>query len=256
MPMRHLPADGTEQIRCENKREEGTFRRNGVPRSPFSCKPLIVVSCVLQVSVLDQWWWMSEAEAQPRHSSYVSFHLVHAGTIAVHSCTVEIDGWSRPSAKPPNSSKAKYCILWPIFQVLSWLCPVYFIPLLNSFLFISDFICVICLERCFYAAELRQEFCTVPSDQGERASQTKGEDIFFPNRTHQHINQILLPPLALRHCGSEWSKKKARLQQRAYCRLIRAFWAEGPLLPPPWEAPNSTACGVNGGPSWELWQTC
>lgn len=28
-----------------------TFRSNGLPRSPFSCKHLIVVSCVLQVSV-------------------------------------------------------------------------------------------------------------------------------------------------------------------------------------------------------------
>lgn len=141
------------------------------------------------------------------------------------------------------------------FMSLCWL----FHPFIELFLFVSSFICGISLERCFYAAQIKQGFCTVPSDQGERASQTKGEDFFFfffSNRTRQHINQILLPPLALRHCGGEWSKKKARLQQRAYCRLIRAFWAEGPLLPPPWEAPNSTACGVNGGPSWELWQTC
>lgn len=224
--------------------------------SSFSCKPLIVVSCVLQVSLHStsgDGWLRLRRSPDTTLMSHSSYSTPALSPSAATPWRLIDDLHLRRTLLThlrPNMHIVTY------FQVL-WCLRLSIRSRLKSFLFIASSICLLGLERYFYAAsaQIKQEFCKASGDRVKGQGRRRVRPFFPPNRTHQHTNQILLPPLALWHCGSEWSKK-VRLQLRAYCRLIRAFWAERPLLPPPWEAPNTTACGVNGGPSWELWQMC
>lgn len=100
----------------------------------------------------------------------------------------------------------------------------------------------------FASAQIIQEVGKGTRDRRVRASlvECKG-NFFFPRPTIIQIKSYYLP-LALQHCGNEWSKEEASLQQSAHCRLIRALWAGRPPLPEPREAPHTSALQGQWGP--------
>lgn len=79
-----------------------------------------------------------------------------------------------------------------------------------------------------------------------RRAECKGH-FFFPRPTSIQIKSYYLP-LVLQHCGIEWRSEEASLQQRAHCRLIRAFWDGRPPLPAAREALHTTAPQGQWGP--------
>lgn len=103
-------------------------------------------------------------------------------------------------------------------------------------------------KMLFASAHIIQEVGRGTRDRQERARRAESMGSFF-SKTNQHkkIKSYYLP-LALQHCETEWNTEEARLQQRAHCRLIRAFWAVGPPLPAPREAPHTTAPQGQWGP--------
>lgn len=85
----------------------------------------------------------------------------------------------------------------------------------------------------FASALIIQEVGKRTRDRQERARRVECKgNFFFLRSTSIQIKSYYLP-LARRHCGIEWGMEEANLQQRAHCRLIRAFWAGRPLLPAP-----------------------
>lgn len=74
-------------------------------------------------------------------------------------------------------------------------------------------------------------------ERRETARHAEDEGTFFLEPASIQIKSYYFP-LALRHCGFEWSMEEASLQQRTHCRMIRALWAGRPPLPVPREAPQ------------------
>lgn len=268
--------EGGEQIRCESQWEEEASETNVVLRTSSSCVLLMVVNCLLQISVClasgDGW-------PRPRQSpdTPLMSHSSHSKP-ALSLCTATrwrvMDGLSYMQEKfPPwliikeDSYKTEH-ILWLKYIYCSNASLDYFQTASSvSCLFVCLFILLIPFtfsslfawslsERCFFAsAQIIQEFGKGTRDRRGGQDGQRVRNFFLTRPTSVQFKSYYLP-LALQHCGIEWNKEEARLQQRAHCRLIRAFWAGRPPLPAPWEAPHTTARRVNGGPSWEPWQTC
>lgn len=165
--------------------------------SSFSCKPLIVVSCVLQVSLCsasgDGWLRLRRSPATPlmSHSSY-SMPALSLSAAApwrlmddLHLC------------RTSQLIQGRILHIVTYFQVLWYLC----LSIQShhwSLLFISSFICVLCLERNFYtaSAQIKQDFQSSSRWSCERARQTKCEDIFFlTGPTSIQIKSFYLPSL-------------------------------------------------------------
>lgn len=145
--------------------------------SSFSCKALIVVSCVLQVSLCsasgDGWLRLSRSLATPlmSHSSY-SMQALSPSAAApwrlmddLHLC------------RTSQLIQGQILHIVTYFQVL-WCLRLSIHCHHWSLLFISSFICLLCLERYFYtaSAQIKQEFCKAPGDhvreQGRRSVRT------------------------------------------------------------------------------------
>ncbi len=127
-----------------------------------------------------------------------------------------------------------------------------FLSLYSAFSFHDFFffyLCDLSWKMLSASAQIMQEVGKGTRDGWERArrAECKGNYFFFPRPTSIQFQSYYLP-LALQHCGIEWSAEEASLQQRAHCRLIRALWAWRPPLPAPREAPHTTAPQGQWGP--------
>lgn len=182
----------------------------------------------------------------------------------MHSNTVESDGWPPPQLHAAQASTPIYHkrrliqdgthivtqihLFLVYFQTAGshYLC--FSFSLFCSFLSFLFSLCDLSWKMLFASAQIIQEVGKGTRDRRERARQAGcKENLFFPRPTSIQIKSYYLP-LALQHCGIEWSTEEASLQQSAHCRLIRAFWAGRPLLPAPREAPHTTAPQGQWGP--------
>lgn len=248
---------GGEQIRGESQWEEEASETNGVLRTSSSCVLLMVVSCLLHISVClacgDGW-------ARPRQSADTPLmsHSSLANRLAQQHGRV-MDGLrlsytqhtpiyhKRKLTQDRTHIVTQIHLLLKSFSCLNfqtagshYLC--FFFPFMISFFF------------CLWSL-LEDAFCICShiiwgwqwNKRQAREGETSVREFFFPRSTSIQIKSYYLP-LALWHCGIEWSMEEARLQQRAHCRLIRAFWAGRPPLPAPREAPHTTAPQGQWGP--------
>lgn len=163
--------------------------------SSFSCKPVIVVSCVLQVSLCsasgDGWLRLRCSPDTPlmSHSSY-SMPALSLSAAAPWRLT---DGL--------HLCRTSQLIQDRILHIVTYFQVLYLHLSIQSHhcsLFISSFICVLCLERYFYtaSAQIKQEFCKAPGDhvreQGRRSVTTF---FFLTGPTSIQIKSFYLPSL-------------------------------------------------------------
>lgn len=110
-----------------------SFRSNGEPRSPLSCKPLIVVSSVLQVSVCwasgDGWVRLRRRRETPLMSHFTySTQALSPSTAAPLRLMDDLGPQQNlPTHPRPNTA---YC--YSLFKCFSCLCPVFSILSFNS----------------------------------------------------------------------------------------------------------------------------
>lgn len=162
--------------------------------SSFSCKPLIVVSCVLQVSLCsasgDGWLRRSPDTPLMSHSSYSMLAL----------SPYAADRWRLMDGL--HLYRTSQLIQGRILHIVTYFQVLYLCLSIQShhwsLLFISSFICVLCLERYFYTASAQiKEVLQSSRWSCERARQMKCEDFFFflTGPTSIQIKSFYLPSL-------------------------------------------------------------
>lgn len=148
--------------------------------SSFSCKPLIVVSCVLQVSLCsasgDGWLRLRRNPATPlmSHSSY-SMPALSLSAAAPWRLMDEL-----------HLCRTSQLIQGGILYIVTYFQVLWYLHLSIqchhwSLLFISSFICLLCLERYFYtaSAQIKQEFCKAPGDHVREQGRRSVRKFFF-----------------------------------------------------------------------------
>lgn len=122
------------------------------------------------------WWWMSEAVAKSWHSPDVSFQPRQVGTFAVHSNTVESDGWPPPQQKLPPMADHTRRLVQDRTHIVNYCSRTNVALSILS----QDFLyCMISLERCcFFHVNWQKKKRWVR----ERARWVEGKDFFFLTR--------------------------------------------------------------------------